>query len=283
MGRADFPLDRYKLILVLDCYRLNDAQRKVLDRLKANKRTILWLHGSGFINEDRSPALSVKNMTELTGINFGRYDQRVAATVIVPDTNNKLTGLLPPGYIFGQFYRMTANGRTFPPVTRIAPVFAVEDKESVTAGWYALEGLQPAAETSTGRTAPLGEDGNAYYVGLAYKQFPEWTSVYAGVVAAPSEFLRAMARFAGVHLYLTGDDIIYANSNMVVLQTRDRGGAKTILLPRLSRVYDLLNGLKPVATDPVSEFTIETQPLRTNAWWLSDQPPVLPQVVQRRQ
>ncbi len=283
VGREDFPLERYKLIIVLDAYRLNDASRKILERLKGGKRTILWAHASGFINDDREQALSVKNMTELTGFNFGRYDQRLATTVIVPNTHNRLTSLLPTGYIFGQFYRMVENGKLFPPVTRVSPIFAVEDKDAVTAGWYSIENMHPPAETSTGEVTPLNQWGNAYYVGLAYKEFADWTSVYAGAVALPAEFLRAMAKFAGVHVYLDSDDILYANSHMVVMHTGEQAGPRTIHLPSPSKAFDLLNGVKPVSDKAVAEFTIDAKPVQTYAWWLSEEPPTLPAMPQPAQ
>lgn len=276
VARADFPLDRYKLVIALNCQRLNDADRKVMEKLKGGGRTVLWLHASGFIDDDRSPALSVKYMTELTGFDFARYDQRVATTIVVPNSNNDLTKLFPLGYTFGQFYRLVDNGRVFPPVTRVAPVFVVEDKNAVPAGWYALENIHPPAETTTGEVIPPDSYGDNYYVGFAYRKFPEWTSVYAGVIALPSEFIRDMAKFAGVHLYLDNDDLLYANDHMIVVNPRGSNGPRTVRLRAPSRVWSLLDGLKPVGDGPVTEFTVDGPLFRPQAFWLSDRKPTLP-------
>ena len=62
------------------------------------------------------------------------------------------------------------------------------------------------------------------------KRFPGWTSVYLGSPAASAGLLRAVARAAGTHCYVDGDDsectafrIVYANRSFVAIHTREVG------------------------------------------------------------
>ena len=55
------------------------------------------------------------------------------------------------------------------------------------------------------------------------KRFPGWTSVYLGSPAANAGLLRAVARAAGTHRYVDGDDIVYANRSFVAIHTREVG------------------------------------------------------------
>ena len=53
-------------------------------------------------------------------------------------------------------------------------------------------------------------------------------SAYAGLTP---EFLRRIAREAGVFLYSEDDDAIYANASYLAVHTSKRSGPRTILLP----------------------------------------------------
>jgi len=124
------------------------------------------------------------------------------------------------------------------------------------------------------RAKPARRD-DAYAVGFAAKNGGDWTSVYAGVTAMTSELLRGLAKFAGAHVYLDTDDMLYANSRMIVLHTNWRPGReRTIQLPRKTKVYNLLDGGKQVAAG-AREFTIPVKPKTTYAFFLGSRPPAL--------
>jgi hypothetical protein len=112
-------------------------------------------------------------------------------------------------------------------------------------------------------------------VGFAAKHGPDWTSLYAGVVAWTSELMRGLAKYAGAHLYLDTDDTFYANDRLLVLHTNWRpGNTRTLSLPKRTNVYDLLNGGKLVAK-AAREFTVPVKPKTTYAFFLGDKPPSL--------
>lgn len=90
-----------------------------------------------------------------------------------------------------------------------------------------------------------------------------------------SEFLRGLARFAGMHIYLDTDDTLYANDRLIVLHTNWRPGAvRTVHLPKRTNVYDALAGGKLVARN-AREFTVAVRPRTTYAFFLGSRPPEL--------
>lgn len=77
----------------------------------------------------------------------------------------------------------------------------------------------------TDKTAVVTAQGGAF----AVKQMGKWRSVYS-LMPMTSIHLRALGRYAGVHIYSDTDDELFANRSYVMLHTR-LGGDKTIRLP----------------------------------------------------
>lgn len=275
--RRDLP--EYKLYIFLNAIRVNDAQRRAIKRLRRNGHVLFFPHASGFINDDAAEAASVDNMADLVGMDFREIPARRPTVVITSDRDHPLVNALPVGHTFGHFPRYlrtslmggTTENPMFPPIQPVSPIFCVDDAEAVSLGYYAFDELPAAVATSRRRPKPESYDDQRY-VGFAARHGEDWTSVYAGVIAMTSEFLRGLARFAGCHLYLDSDDTLYANSHLLVLHTGWRPGrTRTLRLPRRTNVYDLLKEGAPVAGG-VREFTIPVQPRRTYAFFLGNQP-----------
>ena len=276
--RSDLP--EYKLYVFLNAVRASGAQRRAVKRLRRDGKVLFFPHASGFINEAAKAPASVKNMADLIGMDFKEYDARRQAVVMTTDRDHPLVNALPVGHTFGQFPRMlrtslmggTADDWLVPPMHPISPVFCVDDAEAETLGYYVMDDLPEPVATSRRRAKPARRD-DAYAVGFAAKDGGDWTSVYAGVTAMTAELLRGVAKFAGAHVYLDTDDMLYANSRMIVLHTNWRPGReRTIRLPRRTNVYNLLDGGKQVAAG-VREFTIPVKPKTTYAFFLGSRPP----------
>lgn len=74
-------LDRYRLVLVLNAFRLDRAQRAVVRRqLQRDGRTIIWCYGAGYIDEGGADAANVR---ELTGISIEADSSHHEATEAV--------------------------------------------------------------------------------------------------------------------------------------------------------------------------------------------------------
>jgi len=81
-----------------------------------------------------------------------------------------------------------------------------------------------------------------------------WTSVYAfEYKTLTPAALRAIMRRAGVHLYVEGEDPVYANQRLLAIHCKD-GGEKTVALPHAyNKVVNVLKG--ETVAENVSAFT----------------------------
>jgi hypothetical protein len=77
--------------------------------------------------------------------------------------------------------------------------------------------------------------------GFVVKRFRDWTAVFCGAPQLPASLLRRLARSAGVHQYVEGDDVVWASRGVVSVCV-DAPGERTIRLPGRSRVTDLTTG-----------------------------------------
>jgi len=108
--------------------------------------------------------------------------------------------------------------------------------------WAYAPGISDGHTLDTGRVKT--------WTGVAYKT-PEitrvaqdgWTSVYSYQHQAfTPEALKEILKQAGVHLYTTGPEPVYANQRLLAIHTRD-GGRQTVALPRAYRkVIDVFAG-----------------------------------------
>jgi len=278
--RSDLP--DYKLYVFLNTYRVTEAQRRAVKRLRRDGHVLFFPHATGFINDEAKATASVDNMADLIGMDFKEIDARRPTVVITSDRDHPLVNALPVGHMFGcfpRYLRSSLSGGSqgdpvFPPVIPVSPIFCVDDADAISLGYYALDDLPAPVATSRRTPKPKSHDDHRY-VGFAAKQGRDWTSIYAGALAMTSEFLRGLARFSGAHIYLDTDDTLYANDRLIVLHTNWRPGrTRTISLPRRTNVYDLFAEGRVVAR-AVREFTITVQPKTTYAFFLGSKPPAL--------
>jgi len=280
LRRDDLP--DYKLYVFLNAFRATNAHRRAIKRLRRDGHVLFFHHACGFINDDAPRPASVDNMADLIGMDFKQIDARRPTLVITSDRDHPLVNALPIGHTFGRFPRYlrtslrggSEDDPLFPPIAPVSPIFCVDDADAVSLGYYPFDDLPASVATSRRKPKPESWDDQRY-VGFAAKHAKDWTSIYAGVIAMTSEFLRPLARFAGAHIYLDTDDTFYANDRLIVLHTNWRpGDTRTIALRRRTNVYDLLAQGRLVAED-AREFTIPVKPKTTYAFFLGRERPTL--------
>jgi len=111
--------------------------------------------------------------------------------------------------------------------TRVNPVIAPDDPQSVTLGRYTY--FQPSSRAAA---------ANA----LAIKPMDGWTSIYWGPKVLTARVVRALGNYFGVHIYNWADDLLYANRDFVCIHAYS-AGVKRIHLPRAANVVDAFDGL----------------------------------------
>jgi hypothetical protein len=225
----------YKLYVFLNPFRLDARRRSALAKeLKRDGRTALWIYAPGYIKD--VPAL--ENMEETSGFRFGLGEQPWGPLVHITDFGHPVTKDLARDLSWG------TNAK-------LAPLFFVDDPGARVLGEVVY---------SQGNCRP----------GFALKEFPEWRSIYSAAPNLPAPVLRAVARFAGVHIYSDAGDVLYANKSFLGIHTL-AGGERTIRLPRRAPgIADLVAG-QVIARD-VAEFRAVLEPRSTSLYNIAHWP-----------
>ena len=92
-------------------------------------------------------------------------------------------------------------------------------------------------------------------------------TVFSSVPQLPASLLRAVARKAGVHLYIDTEDIVWASRDLLAVSV-NAAGQRTVRLPRPCRVVDLWTG-QDVAEN-AAEFTVEVPEKGTSLFRLNE-------------
>lgn len=240
---------RYKLVIVLNCFHLTDAQRQLIRRKVLNRRrTVLWCHAPGLFKGAKT---SVEAMREFTGMNLVRAvkPERVRARIALTDEGARLWSSTQSPYVDGSISSVPGAARTaaVPGIIGHQDIWvqlvSVEDKEAV-----ALGTLESRRE-----------------VVLAVKSLSGWKSVYTLNPVLPAAFLRALARQAGVHLYNDRDDTLYASRSYLTLAV-DGAGPRNVRLPHRRNVFDPFTN--KLIWKAVTQFERKFQDKETVIWRL---------------
>ncbi len=95
---------------------------------------------------------------------------------------------------------------------------------------------------------------------LVKKSCNDWTSYYASAPNLPASLIRNVAKHAGVHLFGSDDDVLYANKSLVVFHSLE-SGKRQLKFPEESDVTDLIRG---TTWRSVRSITIETRKAETH-------------------
>ena len=105
--------------------------------------------------------------------------------------------------------------------------------------------------------------------GMAVKACDDWTSVYIGAPNVPSNVLRAIAAFAGAHVFCSADDVLHANRHFLTLHTT-KAGEKQLFLPYPAHVHEVLED-RPIAAG-VTAFADRVGAGETRLYYYGEQP-----------
>ncbi len=235
----------FKVYLFLNTFHVTPQQRKEIHRkLEKNGATAIWVYAPGYIQDY---SLSLKDMSELTGINIGEDDSPGELRVEVTDYDHPYTKGLREGFVYGtdvnvdsiiKYYdhRIYLKDPRDPSLVRdlpgfsISPRFFVDDSEA----------------TVLGTLAGVGKPG------LAIKSQPGgWTSIYSSAPILPAGLLRNIVRESGGHIYSSSNDVVYANRTSLGIYS-PQGGMRMIKLPVMKKVTSLPDST--VLADGAIEF-----------------------------
>jgi hypothetical protein len=185
--------------------------------LKRNGNVILFGPGSG-ISDGRT--VDAAHASRLTGFSFDAIPSNEQRRVQVVDFDHPITRDLDADAMYGS-------------PTAFGPAI------------YPADGLW------LGRA--LGKQGR-HFGGLALKSHDHWHALFTTAGSLPAALWRGIARFAGAHVWCDSNDVLLADSSVVALHCV-KGGRKTIRLPHVSRITDLITGA--TVADATSEISLD--------------------------
>jgi hypothetical protein len=244
----------YKLYIMLNCFRLTDAERRLInERLRRRGATLVWMFAPGLFNPDRAPEMSPEHSRELLG--FGLEAETGSTRNLnmrLNDAGHDLFSGFAPERVFGSFERPEwvldkGSGGVREQVPGPTTL-----RQRWTGG---TDGTVLATFEDGGRPAIVSRTG------------PESTDIWIGSLMAPADLLRSLARRAGCHLYCDADEIIYANRSFLAIHTRT-AGTRTFALRRSADVTEVFSGA--TLGQGVSSFEDRLDAFRTRLYFLGD-------------
>lgn len=199
--------DPYKLVIFLNNYNMTDRQRSLVNsKLKRNDKVLLWCYAPGLFNFNRRDAAL---MQDLTGFVISSDRE---ATFIAPRIE------LQAGPHALQKSLAGTGVRVIGPEQDLGQLFYVEPGKS--------EHI-------------LGRFPGSDKIVMAVKDMGSWQSIYSITPTLPPAIIRAIARFAGVHIYNDRDDTLYANTNFLSLHANG-AGERTLRFPWACDIFDMV-------------------------------------------
>jgi len=196
-------LHQYKALYFHNATLLDANQRKALDGLKNNGRTMIFVGYPGLASDGK---LDAEAASDVAGIRLKLLKTRSAARFQVKDYNLTCTRESTSQIVFG-------SGVV------VSPRLIIDDPDAqVIAHW------------------PDGEPA------AAMKKHNGWTSYYFPVPPNNAWMFRAIFRDAGCHIYTSNicRDVVYANKSLLAIHSNHYG--QQVTLPGMARVTDLFTG-----------------------------------------
>lgn len=208
-------LQKYKMYIFKDSWRVTAEQRKqIIEKLQKDGKTLVWNYASGYIGDDK---LSDDYVSQLTKIEVKSNLVSAWPIVRVLDNKNGLAKNINGRLGMGEAVATAmGKGLAFPTVPLGILRFVVKDKQAKTLAVY--------------------EDKES---AIAIKKFPNWTSVYFGLIGTlDARLLANVAKEAGVHTFTdSGVGNVEFNGNLLSIHCL-KNGVNTVSLPQKSRVID---------------------------------------------
>ncbi|MHB9133135.1 MAG: beta-galactosidase [Armatimonadota bacterium] len=247
IARDNFP--RYKAYVFLNNWYTSPERLALLrEKVLRDGNVAVWQYAPGYITDQ---GFSTEAMQELTGMQFRVEPIRWEHLTHVFNWQHALTRDLPSDCWYGT-------------ERRYGPAFIVDDPAATPLGWLMLSqgrheiGL---AVKEMGRGA-RGNGGGEHGAG-------DFASVFTESPLMPAELIRAVARYAGCHVYSEQNDVLYAGRGILAVHAA-KPGPRHLRLPAASRVWDLYSG--ELVAEKATEFNAEFPEPMTRVFYLGDDP-----------
>ena len=231
----------YKVVVFLDCQYMTETQRRQVEALKCNGRTLVFFHAPGYVSQT---GLSRTRMESVCGMKTKEKTVRgVLSAVDVATGREWGCGL---DHVIDGVGDRPRGVRHRVPGTAQLGLFLPAEGETLMTGVGNLAGTPVAVRKGQKR----------------------WTSVLSALPALAPDVLREIYKASGVHVYTDEDVVLSANSAWLMLHTRKRG-PYAVRLPRsVKTVRDVTSGA--VVARDCDSFTCELEQFQTAVFLLVD-------------
>jgi hypothetical protein len=191
-----------KLYLFLNALRVTTEERRAIrERLHRPGKTLAWLYAPGLFDEQ---GLAEQEIGDTVGMALRQQPWNSRGGSQLTEARSLLTDRLRSGKrIVGQDEVLN-------------PSFTVSDPQATVLAEY----VQNGAPSLAVREQPGG-----------------WKSVFLGDPQLTAELLRGLYAYAGVPVYGTQDDVLYASDGVLLIHA-PYTGQRSLTLPRRASVYD---------------------------------------------
>lgn len=244
---ANPALKDFKVYVFLNTFRVTDKQKKEIHKkLEKNGATAIWVYAPGYIQDN---GLSVKKMSELTGISLKEDNSSGELRVGITNFDHAYTKGLRSGFVYGTDVDRDSIIRYYD-----HQIYLKDPRDPSLATDLPGFNISPRFYSDDAQATVLGNLAGVEKPGLVVKKQPTgWTSVYSSAPILPAALLRNIIRQAGGHIYSNSNDVISANTSSLSIYSPN-GGMRTIKLPKKLKVTDLLENR--VLADGAIEFPV---------------------------
>ena len=190
----------YKLIWFVNSFHISQKTRKLINKLKSDKRTLAFVFAPGYQgNTGKNTELSIKGIENIIDMKGIKVNPKKAILGALFGKNQYSFDGVPKNY---DCYAWRGGHTLKNYGNELGPVFYLDNKERN--GWTTIASLRLNKKLNPAKTA----------IGL--KKFKEYSIIYTVIPDLPTPFLRNVAHLSGVHLYTSKPYILtYANKNII--------------------------------------------------------------------
>jgi hypothetical protein len=248
----------YKLYLMINCFNLSDARRRLIDeRLRRRGAVLVWMYAPGLFNPDHSPERNPAHTRDLLGFAIGsRVGPSGSPDMKLTAEGAAWLGGFDRKRVFGSFERPRWDGDKTTGEFRRVPA----DRINLPERFFADEST---ANLGSAKVLARFCEGNE--AAMVASKSNGATDVWIGSVMAPADLLRSIARRAGCHLFCDADEILYANRSFLAIHTA-AAGTREFRLRRPADVVEVFSG-QTLAAD-ATRFTDSIPAFRTRLYFL---------------
>jgi hypothetical protein len=201
-------LTPYRLVIFLNAFDLTPAERDMIrSKVEGGNRIVLFSYAAGWLTGSATADIGA---TTGIAIDSSRHAVIRAPGITLVTSDHQLAR------------RLAATG-----IPAVEPRFVAGCCEMFRA-------VDPQATV-------LGVYPGTNDASLVVKAEPGWTAIWAITPALPPEWYRAIARYAGVHIYDEANDVLDSNESFLAI-TASTAGKHSIALPRPVDIFDQLDG-----------------------------------------